>query len=169
MNASTRRLAPRGPRPANSRPEEHGGRADNGPRGGWLKPAALAATVLLSFSLVMNIVIDVPPRYEQVGSDAGAVSREPAGRKEATGQARRAVDANPAAALLTAAAFAADAGRAGNRQDADDAPDESLAMLRAIADLAAVGEVAAARERLVEFLVRYPDHPVSVTIYGQGN
>jgi len=37
-----------------------------GPRGGWLKPVALAATVLLSFSLVMNIIVDSPVRYEQV-------------------------------------------------------------------------------------------------------
>ncbi len=37
-----------------------------GSRGGWLKPVALAATVLLSFSLVMKIGIDSPVRYEQV-------------------------------------------------------------------------------------------------------
>jgi hypothetical protein len=37
-----------------------------GPRGGWLKPVALAATVLLSLSLVMNIVLDMPVRFEQV-------------------------------------------------------------------------------------------------------
>jgi hypothetical protein len=41
-----------------------------GPRGGWLKPVALAATVLLSLSLVMNIVVDTPVRFEQVATES---------------------------------------------------------------------------------------------------
>jgi hypothetical protein len=41
-------------------------RVEFGPRGGWLKPVALAATVLLSLSLVMNIIVDTPVRFEQV-------------------------------------------------------------------------------------------------------
>ncbi|MAF84807.1 MAG: hypothetical protein QGH93_09055 [Gammaproteobacteria bacterium] len=41
-------------------------RLEFGPPGGWLKPVALAATVLLSFSLVMKIGVDSPVRYEQV-------------------------------------------------------------------------------------------------------
>ncbi len=45
-------------------------RAEFGPRGGWLKPVALAATVLLSFSLVMNVVIESPTRFEQVVTES---------------------------------------------------------------------------------------------------
>ncbi len=41
-----------------------------GPRGGWLKPVALAATVLLSISLVMNIVVDTPVRFEQIATES---------------------------------------------------------------------------------------------------
>jgi len=41
-----------------------------GPRGGWLKPVALAATVLLSFSLVMNLVNESPVRYQQVVTES---------------------------------------------------------------------------------------------------
>jgi len=37
-----------------------------GSRRGWFKPVALAATILLSFSLVMNVVVDSPTRFEQV-------------------------------------------------------------------------------------------------------
>jgi hypothetical protein len=46
-----------------------------GPRGGWLKPVALAATVLLSLSLVMNIVVDAPVRFEQIVTES---TQEPA-------------------------------------------------------------------------------------------
>jgi hypothetical protein len=42
--------------------------AEFGPRGGWLKPVALAATVLLSFSVVMKTGVDTPTRFEQVSS-----------------------------------------------------------------------------------------------------
>jgi hypothetical protein len=45
-------------------------RTEFGPRGGWLKPVALAATVLLSFSLVMKIVVEMPTRFEQVVTEA---------------------------------------------------------------------------------------------------
>ncbi len=45
-------------------------RVEFGPRGGWLKPVALAATVLLSLSLVMNIVVESPVRFEQVVTES---------------------------------------------------------------------------------------------------
>lgn len=51
-------------------------RRELGPRGGWLKPIALAATVLLTFSVVMNLVIDTPARFEQVVT-AKTKSRQP--------------------------------------------------------------------------------------------
>lgn len=45
-------------------------RVEFGPRGGWFKPVALAATILLSFSLVMNVVVESPTRFEQVVSES---------------------------------------------------------------------------------------------------
>ena len=71
-------------------------RLNFGPRGGWLKPVALAATVLLSLSLVINIVVDSPLRYEQVVTEstkpdirpeaesAMQALRSPAGKKRMT-------------------------------------------------------------------------------------
>ncbi len=48
-----------------------------GPRGGWLKPVALAATVLLSFSLVMNIVLERPVHFEQVITESTEADSRP--------------------------------------------------------------------------------------------
>jgi len=39
------------------------------PRGGWLKPVALAATILLSFSLILNLVIEPSIDNEQIVTD----------------------------------------------------------------------------------------------------
>jgi len=228
-----------------------------GPRGGWLKPVALAATVLLAFSLVMNIVIESPSRYEQVTTesaesitrpDSEFVAKElqalteekrtqfdlpvtgspstslPSTIKEITVTARKSefpADAEPvpptrsgmlnmdsdavllivaeyvAAAETGAARAEADAmeqqdlrkteparqempssalaGRAqtsGNEHrpddgsDYDDADDPEL-LLHAIERLHTSGESAEAVARLEEFLVRYPDHPVSIRIRQQ--
>jgi len=52
-------------------------RVEFGPRGGWLKPVALAATVLLSLSLVMNIVVDKPVRFEQVVTESTKIDIRP--------------------------------------------------------------------------------------------
>jgi len=46
-------------RAAKMRPYSYAGKASR-----WMKPVALAATVLVSFSLVMSIVFDVPTRIE---------------------------------------------------------------------------------------------------------
>jgi len=148
------------------------GVANNGPRGGWLKPATLVATVLLSFSLVMNIVIDAPVRYEQVGSGIIDAPDAPAIRDDAAARARRAVDADLVGALLTVTRFTARADQSGESPGewpgAQHASSETETLLRAIAGLSAAGDRAAAGERLIEFLVRYPDHPVSVKIRGRG-
>lgn len=105
---------------------------DRGPRGGWLKPVALAATVLLSFSLVMNMVIDAPNRYEKVvtrpadtPSDDTVASREP----------RRPTPALKPSAIvpeIAADGLAAGAPVAGT-MSADDEPDGSAGPLDEIA------------------------------------
>ncbi len=227
-------------------------RLEFGPRGGWLKPVALAATVLLSFSLVMNIVIDMPVRFEQVitGSsdrpaDAGATMREEKGGiqepnlsvssstaavdgadagesvigrarsaddaaalaplplAEISVQARRLAGLDFGAAMLIVTDYVAATDRQRRADDSrsftarrqapakaesvrdrpsSPAPAEPAPVstderdraadpeswLREIASLSAAGANEAADERLVEFLDRYPDHPVSVKIRGRG-
>ena len=64
--------------------------AEFGPRGGWLKPVALAATLLLSFSLVMKIVVEAPMRYEQVAGSS--VSPDPLVDKQSEEKPREAED-----------------------------------------------------------------------------
>jgi len=247
-----------------------------GPRGGWLKPVALAATVLLAFSLVMNVVIDSPTRDEQVitelmettgrhDADVGvremrslvkneraqfdqptasspltmvAEDRESAieeitvavkkleiqDNAEPVSLARSgAFSMDPEAALLIVAKYVAAAGmetgvgRAEAEADAmeqegvrkaaraqkdipasvaadqitvsgklseypgDEYPgdnfkdsaengyeDNGESLLRDIERLSATGDTIAAVARLDEFLVRYPDHPVSIRIHQQG-
>lgn len=217
-----------------------------GPRGGWLKPVALAATVLLSFSLVMNIVIDTPVRYEQVitgksdrPGDAEATMREekdglqepnlpvapsmavtdgadaresaigsgrsaddtaasaPSNLAEISVQFRRITEVDFTAARLIVTDYIAAADRQQNADDSSSfaarrqafAKTESVrdrpaspapaddhdraadpeSWLREIASLSAAGETEAADARLVEFLDRYPEHPVSVKIHGRGD
>jgi len=234
-------------------------RVEFGPRGGWLKPIALAATVLLSLSLVMNIIVDTPVRFEQVVTESAktdilpdaefaveelrslpekknTISNLPAAtvardrdrvveeqalvaRKLRAGSAgEMAQSTQPAepgvrsidrdAALLVVARYVAeaDSGRvesdmmerelmrkaehvrpampgsvaadrvtaAGDERKPDDAPehapdDNPESLLRDIERLSASGASAEAGMLLDEFLIRYPDHPVSVKIRQQGD
>ena len=242
-------------------------RAELGPRGGWLKPVALAATVLLSFSVVMNIGVDWPEGPEAdlpvsarapatrdaqpAGAEPLSATRaqpqrelgEPAGRiatpdsaafesaaemvPEQTGPGGidlqqtdpdrpatlTAVQPGPAEAeqgnaLVIVSAYLAgvDAERAavrvgpdlfmrksarlpaatlsGSMADAgtasvagDEPPDKAAtaaaetppagdaeALLREVQRLATERNTAEARRVLAEFLARYPEHPVSVTL-----
>jgi hypothetical protein len=74
-----------------------------GPRGGWLKPVALAATVLLSLSIVLNIIMEAPIRYEPAISES--IEAEPATPAR---KALRATPEKPAGAPVRGQAMADD-------------------------------------------------------------
>lgn len=148
--------------------------AEYGPRGGWLKPAALAATVLLSLSVVLNILVDSPDRFEQVGArqpvtgpavQPGRETASPAAGEELGNPPDTAVADDRGQALSIVAEYVVtEAGRApaAEREDPE-------AMLREIARLHAAGERARSGALLDEFLALYPDHPVSLRITGRSD
>ncbi len=221
-----------------------------GPRGGWLKPVALAATVVLSFSVVLNLVIDAPvpdvpvvmklkesrvvddvaqaeayadsyaakslrssaPQPESAaplaieeitvatrsrsterqealmslsalpqegeGIDQGAalliVAEYVAAIEMATGAGRileqktekRAGGVTQQAYQPLAGLVVADGDSGSVDEPSGEADPESL--LHEIQRLHAAGSGALAGTRLDDFLVRYPDHPLSIKLHEQG-
>jgi len=78
--------------------------AEFGPRGGWLKPVALAATVLLSFSLVMKVVVEMPVRFEQVVTEStdssGRLEAEQSAEKLRAAESKREISRLPSVAAI---------------------------------------------------------------------
>ena len=102
LNRPYRRLGQETPPPevdarilAAAREAAHRRRDELGPRGGWLKPVALAATVLLSLSVVMNIVIDSQSTLDSVSDIAPTTMPEAQRRDQPLLEMRRPSETEP--------------------------------------------------------------------------